>query len=88
MIKNVYVIFDTLANETVTPLFLCNNDDVAKRTFFDYVTGNPSVSAKDCQLRYLSTFDTEMDSIFINDHFPANYTVASYADFNMEVKNG
>lgn len=40
MTRKIYIIFDKLAGEAASPFFFCPNDEVAKRTFRDFVTGN------------------------------------------------
>lgn len=46
-VKQMYVVFDLIAKEVASPVFLCNNDDAAKRTFAGFISGNPQYPQRD-----------------------------------------
>lgn len=41
-IRTMYVIYDKIAAEVCSPVFVAVNDDVAKRSFVGYLSGNPN----------------------------------------------
>lgn len=65
MLKNLYCIYDKVAQES-GPIFEAKNDGVAERMYFDLVHNqqkNPVFDQNDYQLLCLGSFDSESSKI-------------------------
>ena len=57
-VRNMYVVYDKVAGEVASPIFLAVNDEVAKRSFAGLVSGNPNMPDPcDYRLMAIGRFD-------------------------------
>ena len=58
-VRGLYVVYDKVAGEIASPVFIAVNDEVAKRSFVGLVSGNPNMPDP-CDYRLLAIGQIDM----------------------------